>query len=66
MTEREDESVPDSGNGAEFEELDPRLKLIEDRLRRMEWPKPPPGMKERCLEDFMKRVEEMETERDKD
>lgn len=66
MTEREDDRVPDSGNGAEFEELDPQLKLIEDRLRRMEWPKPPPGMKERCLEDFMKRVEEMETEREKD
>ena len=63
VTEHGDERDPERENGDELEELDPRLKMIEDRLRKMEWPKPPPGMKERCLEDFMKRVEDMETDR---
>lgn len=29
------------------------------RLRTMEWPKPPPGVKERCLRDLMTKIDEM-------
>ncbi|MDX6648836.1 MAG: hypothetical protein QOJ97_787 [Solirubrobacteraceae bacterium] len=25
---------------------------LEDRLRRLDWPKPPPGLRERSLEEF--------------
>jgi hypothetical protein len=32
------------------------------RLRDLEWPAPPPGLKERALEDFERRVEEAEAE----
>lgn len=35
---------------------DPQAAL-EDRLRSLEWPKPPPGTKERLLGELMERLE---------
>ena len=32
------------------------------RLRELEWPGPPPGVKERSLEEFERRLEQLEAE----
>ena len=33
------------------------------RLRELDWPKPPPDLKEQALEEFRRRVEALEAER---
>lgn len=33
-------------------------QTLEERLRNLDWPKPPEGVKERLLEDLMRRLEE--------
>jgi len=37
---------------------DERLQPLEERLRRLEWPQPPPGLRERSLEEFRRRLAE--------
>jgi hypothetical protein len=40
-----------------FEDGDPeRLRPLEDRLRRLNWPQPPPGLRERSLEEFRRKL----------
>jgi hypothetical protein len=43
----------DSGRTDDPDEED--LGPLEERLRRLEWPKPPPGMRERALEEFRRK-----------
>lgn len=58
------EGVPERQDGAyadtEFDS-EAESELVR-RLRTMEWPKPPPGVKERCLRELMSKVEEMKVE----
>ena len=51
--EREDDDVP----------VDDDLAR---RLRDLDWPKPPPGVKERSLEEFRRRITALEREAEPD
>lgn len=40
----------------------PTEEALEERLRNLEWPKPPPGVKERVLANVLARLDEMQRE----
>ena len=52
---------PSGWDGETEVDTDAESELVR-RLRTMEWPKPPPGVKERCLRELMAKVEEMKVE----
>jgi hypothetical protein len=50
----------DSLEQSELESLPEGTAPLAERLRAMEWPKPPEGARERCLEEIMGRVRKAE------
>lgn len=41
-----------------FDEHDERFQTLEERLRRLRWPAPPPGLRERTLEECRRQLAE--------
>jgi hypothetical protein len=43
---------------------DERLHPLEERLRRLNWPQPPPGVRERSLEELRRKLAELSSNGD--
>jgi hypothetical protein len=43
---------------------DEQLRPLEERLRRLNWPQPPPGLRERSLEELRRKLSELSTNGD--
>lgn len=50
----------DSSRTEDVEETE--IRPLEERLRRLDWPKPPPGTRERSLEEFRRKYMTPESE----
>jgi hypothetical protein len=48
----------------EHDTEDERLRPLEERLRRLNWPQPPPEVRERTLEELQRKLAEMSSNGD--
>ena len=58
MVSHGDDKARSADGADEAQEVD----ALEQRLRELHWPEPPPGVRERALADFQQRIEKLRAE----